>query len=158
MLKILKQNIAAHIIIKNKNGSYLILKRSSTDKHDPGMWDLAGGGIRNNEILDEGVKREVFEETGLKIGRVYILGVYTIGGGDINLLTFSETKNKKSDVHISKEHNSYKWVDLNYLLKLKDSGFHLKAAQKILKSKTKVNSNRRFDKFKYKGRYYYYLS
>ena len=36
-------------------------------KEDNGMWDLIGGGLEHNEDPIEGLKREIFEETGLEV-------------------------------------------------------------------------------------------
>ena len=41
-----------------------------------GMWFLPGGGLRKNESWEEGLKREVFEETGFQTSVDYMLGEY----------------------------------------------------------------------------------
>ena len=50
-----------------KDGKILLIKKSANDINQPNKWDLPGGRKQQNESLDEQIKREVFEEVGLKI-------------------------------------------------------------------------------------------
>ena len=59
------KGIIIHSLIIN-NGKLLILKRIK-NTYEGGLWDLPGGTLEDGEDLSSGVKREVFEETGLKI-------------------------------------------------------------------------------------------
>ncbi len=45
-------------------GSYLFHKRSEKCRDEHGRWDCVGGGLKFNEKLLDGVKREVEEEFG----------------------------------------------------------------------------------------------
>lgn len=58
--------------IFNQNGELLLQKRSDT-----GKWGLPGGALELGETLEDGVIREVYEETGLKIKPIFIIGVYS---------------------------------------------------------------------------------
>lgn len=62
-----QQYDSAHVILKNKMGQVLLLKRAETDQWMPGKWSLPGGGKREEENLVQGAVREVKEETGLEI-------------------------------------------------------------------------------------------
>ena len=64
----LYKNIGIHVIcslftIDKGKVKVLLVKR----KHEPfkGMWSLVGGALYNNETLEEGVRREILEKTGL---------------------------------------------------------------------------------------------
>ena len=50
-----------------KEGKVLLLKRSSYMKKHAGEWDLPGGHIIEGEDMQDGLLREVWEETGLRI-------------------------------------------------------------------------------------------
>lgn len=52
----------------------LLIKR----KNEPfkGMWALPGGALYNNEDLEEGLKREIKEKTGIKNIKLELCGVY----------------------------------------------------------------------------------
>ena len=57
-----------------QNGFVLLIRRG----HAPmkGEWSLPGGALEVGETLDEGVRREVLEETGLQIEPVVIVDVF----------------------------------------------------------------------------------
>jgi ADP-ribose pyrophosphatase YjhB (NUDIX family) len=50
-----------------KNNMFLIVQKSSKDKLQGGKWEVPGGKKEIGEDLDAHIKREVFEEVGLKI-------------------------------------------------------------------------------------------
>ena len=61
------------VIIENKDGLVLMQQR----KHPYGRWALPGGLMELGESTVETAKREVYEETGLKIDNLVLLGVYS---------------------------------------------------------------------------------
>ena len=58
---------AVRIIIQNKQGEILILKRNQNDSGYPSLWDVPGGGVDDNEELKQAAERESEEECCLKI-------------------------------------------------------------------------------------------
>ena len=106
--------------IKNKKIKYLILKRQ---KHWKG-WEFTKGGIELFETRRMAVRREVNEETGLKIlkiKRFNIGGIYKyknklkdrpgVVGQTYHLFAVEVNKGKvKID---RKEHSEFKWVNFN---------------------------------------------
>lgn len=62
----------AGAIIANKEGQILLQRRRDKDK-----WGFPGGAMEIGESADETSKREVEEETGLKINIEELIGVYT---------------------------------------------------------------------------------
>ncbi|QIA08354.1 NUDIX domain-containing protein [Draconibacterium halophilum] len=56
-----------HLHVLNKKGSILIQKRPVDKQIQPGKWDTAvGGHISAGETLEQALKKEAFEEIGLK--------------------------------------------------------------------------------------------
>jgi len=69
MAKAIKRKEAAVAIIENPNGipgSYLLLKRYSYDRSFIG-WCLPGGQLETEETPEQGVIREIKEETGYDV-------------------------------------------------------------------------------------------
>ncbi|MBP6858204.1 MAG: NUDIX hydrolase [Candidatus Pacebacteria bacterium] len=60
--------VGVKAFLKNKDGKYLLLKRSAEKyKGTKGSWDIVGGRIDPGTKLLENLKREVLEETQLEI-------------------------------------------------------------------------------------------
>ena len=67
-----KHIIAVSALVKNEKDEVLLLRthlRSDT-------WEMPGGNVEIGEPLDEAVRREFFEETGILIRPIGITGVY----------------------------------------------------------------------------------
>ena len=60
-------SLSAKVIIRNVRGLCLVLKRSQASANNAGRWDFPGGKIDRGESFEEGLLREVEEETGLEI-------------------------------------------------------------------------------------------
>jgi 8-oxo-dGTP diphosphatase len=69
----------AGIIFLNSNNEVLLLLRD--DKIDipfPGMWDIPGGKIEENESPEDAVRREMNEELGIKdLGEIKLFKIFT---------------------------------------------------------------------------------
>jgi len=59
-------------IMMNDNNALLLQHR--TDDH---TWCIPGGGVEIGETVEEAVKREVFEETGLRIREMELFKIYS---------------------------------------------------------------------------------
>lgn len=119
--------ISVYAVIRNDKGKFLFLKRSEDSTTNPGKWDLPGGKLEREEILEEAVVREVWEETGV-----------TIVPGEIAGYINFELPEKKvialvydggyiiSDVKLSHEHTEYSWVPLREIPGLQALPNHFK--------------------------------
>jgi ADP-ribose pyrophosphatase YjhB (NUDIX family) len=70
-----------------------------TCRSDNGQWCLPGGMIDPGESVTEGCEREVWEETGLRVRMVRLIGVYS----DPNRLTIYPDGNKAHVIVLSFE-------------------------------------------------------
>ncbi len=75
----LYENQGVHVIssiftVENGKTKVLLIKRKNDPYKD--MWALVGGALYNNETLDNGVKREIEEKSGLKNIELHQFGVY----------------------------------------------------------------------------------
>lgn len=119
--------ISVYAVIRNDKGNFLLLKRSEDSTTNPGKWDLPGGKLEREEILEEAVVREVWEETGI-----------TIVPGEIAGYINFELPEKKvialvydggyiiSDVKLSHEHTEYSWVPLGEITGMQALPNHFK--------------------------------
>ena len=74
----LYKNIGIHVIcclftVDKGNVKILLIKRKMEPFKD--MWALVGGALYNNETVDDGIRREIFEKTGLTNVELYFSGV-----------------------------------------------------------------------------------
>lgn len=64
----IKLQVGVKILLKNKEGKYLLLRRSLKKYPEvSGRWDIVGGRIEPGKNLLENLKREIKEETGLEL-------------------------------------------------------------------------------------------
>lgn len=90
----------AKAVVKDEDGSVLLLR----DAHY-GSWDLPGGHLTEGESYEDGLRREVREETGLEIISE------TRRENHANGIIYDATvSGRKPHVTLSDEHNDYKWV------------------------------------------------
>ncbi len=94
-----------------KDGKILLIKRSNYDGHRSGEWDLPGGRIEEGEKVFGGHKREVMEETGLKIDIVEPVRCWSaerLGEKHVGITFLS--KFLEGEIVLSNEHTEYKWM------------------------------------------------
>lgn len=79
------------IIIFDQNNNILLVKHT----YLPG-WMLPGGGVQYSEQFDQTARREVWEETGIKLKQVDLFGVYKFNeeGKRDHIFVFSAPINK----------------------------------------------------------------
>jgi len=58
-------------VIVNDEGRALIIQR-----RDNGHWEPPGGILEHGETIEDGLRREVYEETGLRVKPGHLTGVY----------------------------------------------------------------------------------
>lgn len=67
--------IAVDCVIFNREGHLLLIER----KNQPykGKYALPGGFVEYGETLEAAARRELVEETSLKVGRIHLVGAYS---------------------------------------------------------------------------------
>jgi len=63
--------VGTAVAVFNSNGEILLQKRRD------GLWGVPGGFIELGESTEEAGRREVFEETGIEIGKLDLVGVFS---------------------------------------------------------------------------------
>jgi ADP-ribose pyrophosphatase YjhB (NUDIX family) len=94
-------------IIEDNLGRILLQKRI-----DYGNWGIPGGIMEIGETFEETIKREIFEETNLRINQILLFGVYSgkngfaqYGNGDkvFSVQIIFYITNYKGELHMNNE-------------------------------------------------------
>ncbi len=137
--------VAVVAVIRNKEGKYLVLKRSEWEKAYPGMYTFPGGKVEDNDSIEETLEREVLEETGLVLKtRKILLKDKSFTRPDnqtVKVFSYLCDVEKDGPVIISDEHTDYKWVDPEELPSLNHVGIEeeLRVAEEVHKLDIDVN-------------------
>lgn len=108
--------VGVKALIKNSNGEYLFIRRSTTlatDISEP-SWDIPGGRIEPDEYLLEALRREVQEEIGHDVQSAPMLikaqDIF-VTAKDLHVvrLTYMLVEDVE-DIILSDEHEEYVWV------------------------------------------------
>lgn len=66
-----RHSVSVAAVVTNGEGQVLVIKR-----RDSGAWQLPGGVLELEERIEDGLRREVWEETGVRVEPVRLTGVY----------------------------------------------------------------------------------
>jgi 8-oxo-dGTP diphosphatase len=110
----LERLVVAKVVIVDKDGRILLIRRSETDANRPNQWDLPGGHADKEEFAEDAASREAKEETGLttessKLKLVYGLTEIARPGVSATWLFFVGAYSGE-EVKISNEHKEYAWA------------------------------------------------
>jgi len=103
--------VAQKAIIYNEEGKILTIRRSENSPR-PLTWDLPGGNLEFGEGLEFSILREIEEETGIEVEKLFLINVFE-NPDSINLFRVTigyKTKAKNTNVVLSHEHVDFKWV------------------------------------------------
>ena len=99
--------------------SFLLLKRAEHQSL-PGHWEPPGGRVEKNELPLDGLIRELYEETQLRVAKDKVrffahVDFTTVKGIAIREFFFVAKGSKKQIVVDDREHTSYVWVSFDQL-------------------------------------------
>jgi ADP-ribose pyrophosphatase YjhB (NUDIX family) len=95
-----------------RDGKVLLVRRARSP--GKGFYSLPGGRVEHGESLHEALKREVDEETGLRIDIVGLAGWREVlpgnsGGGHYVIMSFA-ARWAAQEVTLNDEHDDFKWL------------------------------------------------
>lgn len=99
-----------------KEDKVLVLSRSQKEMEASYMnsrlkWDLPGGGLHFFERAEEGLQREVLEETNLHISMEQPIALFDLIKHHVHLCIFTYACCwKAGQVHLSPEHEAFYWL------------------------------------------------
>ena len=112
--------------ITHQDGKYLLVRRNLNKKAFPGKWTVPGGGLEVDDYInlpkttsahwyfavENSLRREVREETGIEMGKLhYLLDVTFIRPDGVPVVILSYYGDYKSgEVKLNEENTDYAWV------------------------------------------------
>lgn len=116
--------VATGAIIENaKTGKILLLKRSEKKDFSPDIWEYPTGRMHQFETPEEGLQREIFEETGLEVEIIKLINTFHIFRGAqiaenelVGIMYWCRTN--EEEVQVSEEHSEYVWVTVKEALQM----------------------------------------
>jgi 8-oxo-dGTP diphosphatase len=66
-----RHSVSVAAVVTNDQGEVLVIQRQDT-----GAWQLPGGILEHHESIHDGLRREVLEETGIRVEPHHLTGVY----------------------------------------------------------------------------------
>lgn len=111
--------VAVKAVIQNREGKFLIVKEKD-------RWQAVGGRLEPGEKLEDGLRRETQEETGItdmKVGKViHVDEWFGKPEGKLKHIValFFLCRVNNDDVELSEEHNDFAWIASDELSKYND--------------------------------------
>ncbi len=104
--------VGVKALLRNKEGKYLLLRRSPDKYPEAGaIWDIVGGRIDPGSALIENLKREIKEETGLELNDepklIAAQDILRVPGRHVVRLTY--TAHIDGEPQLDKDHTEFKW-------------------------------------------------
>lgn len=75
-------HMGSEVLVRHTDGSFLVMRRDLNKPNHPGWLEAtAGGALQKGETPLEGVRRELFEETGILADQFEPIGCHIYDGG-----------------------------------------------------------------------------
>ncbi len=116
-----KYHIVCDILVRHRDGDFLLTLRDNRKEAYPGCWEAsAGGSALAGETPEEGARRELLEETGLKADTLRLVGAtWRRESRSVVYAWLAETGCVKDAVRLQEGENvDYKWVTPEAFLEL----------------------------------------
>ena len=115
--------VGVKALLKNKEGKYLLVRRSSEKYPEVGArWDIVGGRINPGTPLFDNLKREVKEEVGLELVEepklIAAQDILRIEGRQVVRLTYIGTI--EGQPQLDDDHTEFGWFTMDEIKKLEN--------------------------------------
>lgn len=111
--------------IMNYKGDILLQRRALTKKKNPGLWSKTGGHVEYGEDVITAIKREIFEEIGLKVENYEFVKIFKYDGDNEKNFAYSYivfTNLKENEFILQKEEvDSVKYYSIEEMVSNKNN-------------------------------------
>jgi type II secretory ATPase GspE/PulE/Tfp pilus assembly ATPase PilB-like protein/8-oxo-dGTP pyrophosphatase MutT (NUDIX family) len=118
--EIVAGTIDAYVIRPLPRGWRVLVMQRATDTRCPGAWEAVHGRLEPGERPEDGALREIREETGLAVDRLYVITVqpyYLKATQTIQVaVAFVAFVAEPADVVVGAEHQAFEWLDVDAAL------------------------------------------
>ena len=90
--------LACGVFLFNEKGQFLMMLRSKNTRADHGRWGIPGGLVELNETVEEAIKREAKEETGVDLAVFQPIGY-------VDHILHAEGKHFVSQIFVATEYS-----------------------------------------------------
>lgn len=111
--------LSVKVLVRDKNGNCLVLKRSLSSKANAGKWEFPGGKVDQGENFEKALVREVKEETGLTISLSRLIGAQEVELPERKIIyLILEGYFESGQVCLSDEHENFLWAKPHQIIKM----------------------------------------
>lgn len=122
--------IVVAAVIFRDDKRFLICRKKPGTSH-AGFWEFPGGKLKDNEIPESGLKREIMEELGISIYNLKLLDITEIPDkNSLKLITY--TAYTDDQTLVLTDHDQSAWISPEELLNYKLCEADKSPAEKIL--------------------------
>jgi 8-oxo-dGTP diphosphatase len=127
--RIMELQVGVKALLKNPEGKYLLLRRSSEKYPEVGAkWDIVGGRIDPGSPLFENLKREIKEEVSLDLTKEPTLiaaqDILRVPGKHVVRLTYTGTI--EGEPKLDNDHTEFNWFTKEELQNVEELDIYLK--------------------------------
>ena len=105
--------VVTALILNPSKDKFLIVKRKKSESIHSSLWAFPGGIVEKNENILDALKREIMEETNLKVKDDFKRlsdFEYRRPNNELTVGICFSCVALSDDVKISKEHDGFKWI------------------------------------------------
>lgn len=131
-------HLVAEAMVQHKDGSFLMMQRDFNKPIKPGKFEVtAGGSVLKGETLLQGVKRELFEETGIECDEfVPLFSEIAEFSHSIFNMFYCITDCPKDSVRLQEgETIAFRWIEFNELSRMmEESGEKIASVKRLARA------------------------
>ncbi|MDI3387059.1 NUDIX hydrolase [Streptomyces sp. B-S-A8] len=112
-------------VVVREDGRVLVIQRA-----DNGRWEPPGGVLERTEAIEDGVRREVYEETGIKVHVERLTGVYKNMTAGVVALVFKCTPEGGHE-RLSDESTAVDWLTPDEVVAAMNEAYSVRIADAL---------------------------